>query len=257
MSVGGQRIGTDMVMAEEERATEVLASAKARADAAEDRLRSQTMLLAEAEHRLKTALAVITGWAATIEERWEQLDESRRREGVAVIRRTAEGMADQARQLLQEARAEIRLLDLAPVRLDLREVLGLNVATFEGLSTNHVIVHATSAEGDVSVDVDPGALQQVLGHLLENAVKYSPARSRVSVAARRELGCVVIDVVDEGTGIPTGVDVFAPFQRGDTETEGAGLGLYIVRNLVRAMGGEVTWASNPGGGSTYSVRLPD
>lgn len=231
--------------------------AEARATAAEDRLRSQTLLIAEAEHRLKTALAVITGWAGTLEDRWEQLDDDRRREGIAIIRRSAEGMADQARQLLHDARAEIRLLDLAPVTLDLREVLDVNVATFEGLSEGHTVVHVSAPHGNVTVDVDPAALQQVLGHLIENAVKYSPIASVVSVSARRDADVVVIDVADEGVGLPDGIDVFAPFLRGNTATEGVGLGLYIVRNLVRAMGGDVTASRNASGrGSTFSVRLP-
>ncbi|HYD09542.1 MAG TPA: HAMP domain-containing sensor histidine kinase, partial [Acidimicrobiales bacterium] len=226
--------------------------------AAEDRLRSQTMLLAEAEHRLKTALAVITGWASTLDDRWDQLDDPRKREGLGIIRKAAEGMADQARQLLAEARAELRMLDLAPVALDLREVLALNVATFEGLSQTHRIIAATPASHDVWVDVDPAALQQVLGHLLENAVKYSPPGTTVSVGARRDGEDVVIDVVDEGPGVPEDVDVFAPFLRGPANgTEGAGLGLYIVRNLVRAMGGEIVALRNVAGpGSTFSVRLP-
>jgi signal transduction histidine kinase len=246
-----------MVMVDEDRTSEVLALAEARATAAEDRLRSQTMLLAEAEHRLKTALAVITGWASTLEDRWEQLDDARRLEGISIIRKASEGMADQARQLLQDARAEMRLLDLAPARLDLREVLDVNVATFEGLSQSHVIAHTTAFDASVVVNVDPAALQQVLGHLLENAVKYSPIGSTVFVRAHREGSDVLVDIVDEGIGIPEHIDVFAPFQRGVTATEGAGLGLYIVRNLVRAMGGDVSVALNASGtGSTFTVQLP-
>lgn len=244
-------------MAAEDRTVEAIASAEARAAAAEGRLRSQTLLLAEAEHRLKTALAVITGWSATLEERWEQLDDARRREALAIIRRSAEGMADQARQLLYDARAEISMLDLAPVALDLRDVLDLNVATFEGLSQTHAIVHASPPGAKVVVQIDPAALQQVLGHLLENAVKYSPTSSTVVVAARHTGNDVVLEVTDEGVGIPEDVDVFAPFQRGNTRAEGVGLGLYIVRNLVRAMGGDVTAVRNPSGvGSTFTVRLP-
>ena len=233
-----------------------VAAVEARASAAEDRLRSQTMLLAEAEHRLKTALAVITGWATTLEDRWDQLDEAHKREGVSIIRRASQGMADEARQLLEDARAEIRQLDLVAVRLDLREVLGVNVATFGGLSHSHLIEHVTHPDADVTVTVDPAALQQVLGHLLENAVKYSPSGTRVTVSARREQDGVVIDVCDEGIGLPTDIDVFAAFQRGDTTTEGAGLGLYVVRNLVRALGGDITASGNDGPGSTFSVRLP-
>jgi signal transduction histidine kinase len=235
---------------------ERLARAEARATAAECRLRSQTMVIAEAGHRLKTALAVIDGWATTLDERWDLLDEARRRQGVSVIRRMSRGMAEEARRLLEDARAEIRLLDLAPVAIDLRDVLDVNVAMLEGLSQTHAIAHSTPPDVDVIVSVDPAALQQILGHLLENAVKYSPEGTTVTVAARRDEDSVLIDVTDAGVGLPDDVDVFAPFERGDTETDGAGLGLYIVRNLVRAMGGEVTAMSNPERGSTFSVRLP-
>ena len=240
----------------EDREGDRLARAEARAATAESRLRSQSMLIAEAGHRLKTALAVINGWATTLDERWDVLDDARRRQGVSVILRTSSGMASDARLLLDDARSEMRLLDLAPVTIDLRDVLEVNVAMLEGLSQTHAIAHVTPPGIDVVVRVDPAALQQVLGHLLENAVKYSPRGSTVTVSARRADDGVLIDITDAGIGIPTDIDVFAPFERGDTETSGAGLGLYIVRNLVEAMGGDVTASRNPEAGSTFSVRLP-
>jgi signal transduction histidine kinase len=69
---------------------------------------------------------------------------------------------------------------------------------------------------------------------------------------------VFLEVRDEGIGLPDDVDVFAPFQRGAVgdATPGVGLGLYIVRNLVEAMGGNVTARRNEGAGSTFTVRLP-
>jgi len=237
-------------------ADDAFLAATARAAQAEQRLRAQTMLVAEALHRLKTALSIINGWASTLEDRWDELEEDRRRHAVTIIRRTGQRMAEDAMRLLEDAQAELRLLDLAPVELDLREVLDVNVAMLEGLSPSHAIAHATPPDMDVVVRVDPAALQQVLGHLLENAVKYSPRGSTVTVSARRADDAVLIDITDAGIGIPTDIDVFAPFERGDTETSGAGLGLYIVRNLVEAMGGDVTASLNPEAGSTFSVRLP-
>jgi uroporphyrinogen decarboxylase len=116
-------------------------------------------------------------------------------------------MADEAAQLLDDARAEMRLLDLTPIPLDLREVLDVNVAMLEGISQSHAIAHETSADADVVVHVDPGALQQILGHLLENAVKYSPCGSTVVVAARREEDGVLIDIdtcmESSAVGVPT------------------------------------------------------
>lgn len=66
---------------------------------------------AEAEHRLKTALAVITGWAITLDDRWELLTEERRREGASVIRRASEELARQAAGMLDDVRAELRGLE--------------------------------------------------------------------------------------------------------------------------------------------------
>jgi signal transduction histidine kinase len=237
-----------------------LAGAKARADAAEARLRSQTLVRAEAEHRLKTALAVIAGWASTLDDRWDQLSDARRREGVAIIRKASDDMAGQAKRLLEDARAEMLTLDQEPIRLDLCAVLDVTTVAFGGMSDRHVVEHLTSG-GDVLVDVDPAALQQVLGHLVENAVKYSKEGTRVTLRAVPDLdsGTVVLEVRDEGKGIPDGVDLFAPFQRGEAESDvpGVGLGLYIVRNLVRAMGGDVLAHRNiDGPGSTFRVLLP-
>jgi signal transduction histidine kinase len=106
--------------------------------------------------------------------------------------------------------------------------------------------------------VDPAALQQVLGHLVENAVKYSPEGSQVCVGAAIDGDEAVLEVIDEGPGVPVDVDIFEPFQRavGSEDDSGVGLGLYIVRNLVRSMGGTVTANRNAGVGSTFTVRLP-
>lgn len=235
---------------------EALAGAEARAVAAERRLRTQTLVRAEAEHRLKTSLAVIAGWATTLDERWDQLTEERRREAVHIIRRSSEDLADQAKGLLHEARAEILSLDQERVRLDLGAVLQVTSTAF-GAFEGHVVEAAPPPE-PLLVDVDPAALQQVLGHLIENAVKYSPPGSRVLVAARRDGGEAVVEVVDQGIGVPDDAGLFEPFHRGAglDDVPGVGLGLYIVRNLVTAMGGDVAARANPAGGSTFAVRLP-
>jgi signal transduction histidine kinase len=237
---------------------EALAGARARAAAVEERLRSQTMLRAEAEHRLKTSLAVIAGWATTLDERWDQLSEERRREGVSIIRRAGDELADQATRLLEDARAELLTLDPAPITLDLAAVLAVTTAAFGGLSGGHVVEYVPVAE-PLLVEVDPAALQQILGHLIENAVKYSADGTKVMVRAFPDgLGGVLLEVRDEGIGIPEDIDMFAPFLRGSATDRrpGVGLGLYIVRNLVGAMGGEVTARRNERVGSTFTVRLP-
>lgn len=226
-----------------------------RAERAEERLRHQTLVFAEAEHKLKTSLAVISGWATTLDDRWDSLSEESRRDGVATIRRSADTLAVETRRLLEEARADIARLDLQAIELDLAEILRVTTPSFDGLSTAHRI--SADLDGPVPVCADPGGLQQVLGHLIENAVKYSPRGGCVTVRARASEKWAELAVVDEGTGIPEDVDLFGPFVRGHKgDGDGIGLGLYIVRNLVEGMGGSVTAARNPDRGSTFTVLLP-
>ena len=227
---------------------------------AEERLRYQTLLFAEAEHKLKTSLSVISGWAATLDDRWDILTPEQRRDGVATIRRSADNLTLQTRKLLEDARAEVARQELLPAELDLAEILVATTGTYDGLSASHRI--KCDVSGRVSVWADPGGLQQVLGHLLENAVKYSPDGGTITIAARSCLSAggawAELTVSDEGIGIPDDINVFAAFTQGREpgSTVGVGLGLYIVQNLVEGMGGTVTAARNRHRGSTFTVLLP-
>ena len=110
---------------------------------------------------------------------------------------------------------------------------------------------------------DRDKLSQVLSHLLDNAVRYSPAGGRVTVGARRAAGAVELRVADEGAGIPRAEQerIFRKFYRGEStaRTAGAGatgLGLFLAQGLVQAMGGRIWVDSDEGRGATFVVELP-
>ncbi|MDP8955353.1 MAG: ATP-binding protein, partial [Actinomycetota bacterium] len=115
---------------------------------------------------------------------------------------------------------------------------------------------------DGVVVVDPQRLDQVLRNLIENALKFSPADSTVFVEGRVGDGRLELSVADQGVGIkPEDIPrIFDRFhQAGDAltrEAEGAGLGLYITKRLVDAMGGNISVTSAPGEGATFRVSLP-
>jgi signal transduction histidine kinase len=111
------------------------------------------------------------------------------------------------------------------------------------------------------IAADPDKLRQVLVNLVENAVKYS-REGRIEVRLHRENGNVRFSVRDEGPGIPPSQHerIFEKFYRLDPNMTqgvgGTGLGLYICRELVESMDGEIWVESAPGGGATFSFELP-
>ena len=116
--------------------------------------------------------------------------------------------------------------------------------------------------GPLEVDADPLRLVQVLANLISNAHKYSPTDQEVRLRVWRDNGWAMAAVADRGRGIPREeLDrVFEKFHRVEDPmtmtTGGTGLGLYIARELTRAMGGEIETTSAPRRGSTFTVRLP-
>ena len=115
-----------------------------------------------------------------------------------------------------------------------------------------------TAAAQTGVAGDPGATERILSNLLDNAVKFSPERSRIAVSAREIAGMVEVLVENQGIGIPLAEQerVFEPFARLDREKPGAGLGLSIARELAEAQGGRLSLTSEPGLGSTFVLTLP-
>jgi len=115
----------------------------------------------------------------------------------------------------------------------------------------------------LAAEADRDKLGQVLSHLLDNAVRYSPAEGVVTVGARRAEGAVEVRVEDQGIGIPRAEQerIFRKFYRGESTARtvgagAAGLGLFLAEGLVRAMGGRIWVDSDEGQGAIFVVELP-
>jgi signal transduction histidine kinase len=108
---------------------------------------------------------------------------------------------------------------------------------------------------------DSTRLEQVFGHLIANAIKYSPANGTVVIAMENQASRAVVRIVDAGTGMTTGqlAQLFQRYYQGDTplnRSGGLGLGLYISRAIIEAHGGAISAESTPGTGSVFQVTLP-
>jgi two-component system sensor histidine kinase KdpD len=122
---------------------------------------------------------------------------------------------------------------------------------------------ALDLPGDLPlVHVDPVLVQQALVQIVDNAVKYSPAGTRIAVGARAESGHIVLSIADEGAGVTAAeqAKMWGRFARGDrlaTTTSGSGLGLWIANAFIAVNGGRISASSEgPGLGTTVSIELP-
>jgi signal transduction histidine kinase len=157
--------------------------------------------------------------------------------------------------LLQEFRALARrpTLDLRPVSLAavVAEVLAVETLSY----TPRGISVAQSFPPDLPpVWADVEKVKQVVLNLCKNAAEAMPSGGELTMRAEYLDGHVRLEVTDTGVGIPAGVDIFAPFVT--TKTQGTGLGLTIVRQIVAAHNGMLTYRSVPGEGTTFTLTLP-
>ena len=111
------------------------------------------------------------------------------------------------------------------------------------------------------ITTDPGRVQQAIGNLIDNAIRWTPDGGAVTVSATaRPDGGVTVDIDDTGPGIPPGQreEIFEPFTSAETPSGqvGAGLGLAIARSLARALGGDLTAGESPDGGARFALKLP-
>lgn len=157
--------------------------------------------------------------------------------------------------LLEEFRSLARRQQLNVKPLALPALIS-DVCTTEApyLATNDVEVARDMAPDLPPVEADAEKLKQVLLNLCKNAVEAMPRGGRLTVRAARSGERALITISDTGMGVPPGVDVFEPFVT--TKTQGTGLGLTIVRQIVAAHKGFLTYHSAPGEGTTFTIDLP-
>ena len=142
--------------------------------------------------------------------------------------------------------------------IDVRPVVAEVVAGIEQeAGDGHTFAVDLPDEGVFAL-ADAEKLRQIVGHLVDNAVKFSPAGGLVRVGVEEEDGVVVVSVADEGVGIPPGEQerIFTKFYRRESGRSGTGLGLFLAQGLVERMGGRIRLESVDGAGSTFFVEVP-
>lgn len=226
-----------------------------------DRLKSE--FVATVSHELKTPLTAIIGSAQTLARRRDRMTDEQQSSLVSMIDRQGSRLLRLVEDVLTAARIESGTPKLRRELIDLKDLADFvveSIAHTDIGSEREISVHPEPERPQVWGDV--GAIQQIVSNLVENACKYSDPGTKIGVFVTELPDAALIQVADRGHGmsleeIATIFDRFSQVDQSSTRVStGVGLGLYIVKSLVDAHNGFIEVDSEPGVGTTFTVRFP-
>ena len=219
-----------------------LAAAKANAEARARTEELRNALLSSISHDLRTPLAAIMASASSLQEFGESFDVATRRDLTTTIQEESERMNAFVANLLNMTKLEAGALAVQRTRFGIHEVVDRTIRR-HWVAHKRTIIAATPGL-ELEASGDPALFEQALGNIVENAVRYSPPGSTIHIGCERRPGEAVVQVTDEGPGVPSCdlARIFDKFYRSPavTATMGAGLGLSIAKGFMEAMGGGIT-----------------
>jgi signal transduction histidine kinase len=224
--------------------------------------RSHAELIATVAHELRSPLTSVKGFTATLLAKWERFTDDQKRLMLETVDADANRVTRLIAELLDISRIDSGRLEVRRQPVDIPAAVGRHLLAHfaSGQSPDRFLVRVQRPLPDLWAD--PDKIDQVLGNLLENAVRHGEGTVTIDIAPafapqeRRHTGTAVT-VSDEGPGIPeeSMSRVFTRFWRG-SKRGGTGLGLYIVKGIVEAHGGSISVGQAPGGGAEFRFILP-
>lgn len=211
-------------------------------------------------HELRTPVALIKGYASTLNRDDAKWDEKTVKDSLAVIEEEADRLASMIDDLLDASRLQAGGLSLSPNDVSLPILTERQAKRFRAQSKKHTIVVDFPEDCPVIL-ADENRLGQVLSNLISNAIKYSPTGGEIRISGQVRAEQIVICVSDEGPGIdPRDLPhIFDRFYRSTDavkQTKGAGLGLFLARAIIEAHGGRIWVDPKPASGARICFSLP-
>jgi signal transduction histidine kinase len=223
--------------------------------------KTRTEFVTTASHELRTPLAAVYGAIRTLRRDDLELGPEDEATFLEIIEAEAVRLAQIVDQILVAGQLDADAVEFELEQCDPSDIAAGVVESAALHLPDGISLHVNRNSG-CEILCDENRLRQVLVNLVDNAIKYSPQGGDVEIRFEAQNGECLIEVVDEGLGIPTSERerIFEKFYRLDPEQRrgvgGSGLGLYICRELVERMNGRIEVESEPGKGSRFTVALP-
>ena len=224
-----------------------------------DRLRGA--LLTSISHDLKTPLASVLGSASALRDLEANLSDAQKHDLLATVIDESERLNRFIANLLDMTKLESGAIVPNTARHDIGEIVGSALRRAAKILVHHRVSLELAADLPM-LELDAVLFEQVLFNLLDNAAKYAPSDTTISIRGSRDRGAVALQILDEGNGIPAAelesvFDKFYRAEKGDHVRPGTGLGLAISRGFVEAMHGTIAAANRSDrSGAVITIRLP-
>ena len=223
--------------------------------------KAKSEFLRLASHELRGPATMLGGYLSLMEDESLGPIPKRMRPVLPLLRAKAAQINLLANEMVEAARLEDQRLQLQRRRLELREVVRRCLQAARASATpKHRLRFEDRVHHKVPIMADPMRLDIIIGNLIDNAIKYSPAGGDVTVQLSIAGGLALLSVRDLGIGIAAAdMDrLFVRFNRlvNESDVPGTGLGLYLARELARLHGGDIVAVSKPGEGSEFTLSLP-
>jgi len=213
-------------------------------------------------HDMRSSLSIIGGFVLRLLRKDTKTDDEKKEKYLEVVKAEEKKLESLIDDFLEFSRLQTGRLKLNPTTISIDKLLMELYEVYEPKATEMGIKLHLQNESDLPlIEADSRQLQRAFTNLLENAMKFSSRKGTITLAAHRGEGAILVEVKDEGMGIPHDElpYIFDAFHRGEVgqEIKGYGLGLASVKTIIEAHGGRVLVESERGKGSTFRVVLPE
>lgn len=213
-------------------------------------------LISTVAHELRSPLTSVKGFTSTLLRRWTRFSDDEKRLMLQTIEADTDRVTRLIAELLDVSRLDSGRLEIRRQPVDLPRLVAAHIDRLEASGHDRARFTVEAAELP-EIWADPDRIEQVVANLLENALRHGAGLVTVTIRPTDDGSAAVMTVEDEGDGIPeeSYPMVFTRFWHG-TRRSGTGLGLYVVRGIVEAHGGEISVGRAASGGASFRFTLP-